>query len=135
MSVVQLVPPSSCPSIETRHPSRSRVQEKRCSPQVLRLSIFWDPTPREVRLVFSVVPVSVKPSLSWSLSTMSPYAENLPLRVSGNSIPLLFGRKIDRWVHIPGKSLLPWEVVVGLNAVTNESSHGNTAVFDLRLTE
>mmetsp|Transcript_42664 Transcript_42664/g.62274 ORF Transcript_42664/g.62274 Transcript_42664/m.62274 type:complete len:282 (+) Transcript_42664:181-1026(+) len=51
------------------------------------------------------------------------------------SIPLLRGGKISGGERSSIQGHGPWEVDVGLNAVSNEGGHGNTSVLDLGLTE
>lgn len=62
-------------------------------------------------------------------------SEDLPLGTKWDGIPLGFRGKIDGRVGGTGHSLRPGEVDVGLDDVSDESKHSNTAVLDFGLTE
>jgi hypothetical protein len=62
-------------------------------------------------------------------------SKDLPLGTDRHGIPLCLGGKIDRWMCGTSEGFRPWEHKVGLDAVSDESKHGNTAVLDLGLTQ
>jgi len=61
--------------------------------------------------------------------------EDLPLGTNGDGIPLGFRGKVGGGVCCTGQSLRPGEVDIGLDNVSNEGKHSNTAVLDFGLTE
>ena len=61
--------------------------------------------------------------------------EDLPLGADRDGVPLGLGGEVSRGVGSSGKGLGPREDKVGLDAVSDKGSHGDTAVLDLGLTE
>ena len=61
--------------------------------------------------------------------------EDLPLGANRDGIPLLLRAEVRAGVGGTGHGLGPREDNVGLDDVSDEGSHGNTAVLDLGLTE
>ena len=61
--------------------------------------------------------------------------ENLPLGSNRDKIPLRLGAQVSRGVRGSSQSLRPGEDEVRLNAVSDESKHGNTAVLDFSMTK
>jgi len=60
---------------------------------------------------------------------------DLPLGVDVNQVPLFLGLQIGGRRHGTGERLRPAENQVGLDAVSDEGSHGNTSVLDLGLSQ
>ena len=61
--------------------------------------------------------------------------DDLPLGLLGEGIPLRLGAEVGAGELVSGKGVGPGEDEVGLDNVSDESSHGDTGVLDLGLTE